>query len=191
MSHTKFRFLTGDVNWKEYGGKFISQKFNNGDFDYWLVLEVMNWEDATGKLGPGKSRYCVTLSVVAPSEVNDKECQRAFDFYGIKDERKDIANDLLVEVFHSYGTTSTVWEGNGNNIEHLMRAARKEADITNMLFGFVMDRPINALGSNGWDFVKGNPSAGLDRWVEKQKKKREEDDPYQNDPYQNDDRIGY
>ena len=32
------KFLTGDINWTEYGGKFVTKKLNNGDFDYWLVL---------------------------------------------------------------------------------------------------------------------------------------------------------
>jgi len=38
----RFKFLTGDVNWETYGGKWVSPKLNNGDFDYWLVLEFVN-----------------------------------------------------------------------------------------------------------------------------------------------------
>ena len=30
----KFKFLTGDCNVSQYGGKFISNKQNNGEFDY-------------------------------------------------------------------------------------------------------------------------------------------------------------
>jgi hypothetical protein len=45
----KFKFLTGDINWQTYGGKFISKKLNNGEFDHWLVIEVTNWANAVGE----------------------------------------------------------------------------------------------------------------------------------------------
>jgi len=32
-----------------------------------------------------------------------------------------------------------------------------------MFFGFMMDKPINRIGSTGWDFIKGDINAGLKR----------------------------
>jgi hypothetical protein len=146
MSQTKFRFLTGDVNWREYGGTFVSQKFNNG---------------------PGKSRYNVSLSAVAPSEVNPKDRERAFEYCDIKDT-SDLHVMQIVEAIYTYGIRAPIWDKNGNNIRELFKEARREADVSSMLFGFVMDRTVNAIGSNGWDFIKGDITAGLDRWREEQ-----------------------
>ena len=41
----RFKFLTGDVNWQTYSGLFVSRRLNNGDFDYYLVLRVENWNE--------------------------------------------------------------------------------------------------------------------------------------------------
>ena len=47
MPKVRFTFLSGDCNWSDYGGKWISQKFNNGDFDYWLVRELIPMSEHT------------------------------------------------------------------------------------------------------------------------------------------------
>lgn len=49
----------------------------------------------------------------------------------------------------------------GNNKGELLKAARKELLGVDMLFGFYMDRPLNAIGSTGWDFIKGDITAGF------------------------------
>jgi len=66
----RFTWLTGDMNWADYGGKWISQKLNNGDFDYFLVLEVWNWFES---VGAKEAKYNVSLSIVSPSQ--DWLCQ--------------------------------------------------------------------------------------------------------------------
>ena len=39
----KFKFLSGDVNWVAIWRKMdFNSKFNNGDFNYWAVLELIN-----------------------------------------------------------------------------------------------------------------------------------------------------
>ena len=38
----RFRFLTGDVNYVRDGGCFISDRQNNGDFDFWVVMDIRN-----------------------------------------------------------------------------------------------------------------------------------------------------
>jgi len=43
--------------------------------------------------------------------------------------------------------------------------AKHEAEVqAGMIFGFAMDRPQNAIGSTGWDLIKGDTLAGLNRY---------------------------
>ena len=43
----KWVFLTGDVNWKQFGAKWF--KIDNYDEDHCFVIEIINFEDATGE----------------------------------------------------------------------------------------------------------------------------------------------
>jgi hypothetical protein len=151
----RFRFLVGDMNWETYGGSFVSRRLNNGEFDCWLVLEVIpSEEDAS-------PRYQVSLNVVAPSQCPLAEQQAALRSWGMADEDLEVFfrrfGDLgWVEILHSYGVRAQLWAQSGNNLRQLLRTARQEADKVEMLFGFYMDRPQNALGANGWDLIQGN-----------------------------------
>ena len=157
----KFKFLTGDINWWTFGGKFISRKFNNGEFDYWLVLEVLNWNEH--ERNP-KETYNVSLSSVSPSEAGEKNLKSACDscgFNGTEDFLKDpIAQ---VDILHSYGVHTPVWSANGNNLKKLLREAHRQAVCVNGLYGFYMDQPVNSIGTPGWDAQKGNILAGLNK----------------------------
>ena len=37
----RFSFLSGDMNFTRYGGKWISTRRNNGEFDYYFVIELL------------------------------------------------------------------------------------------------------------------------------------------------------
>jgi hypothetical protein len=159
----KFKFLTGDINWQDYGGSFISKKLNNGEFDYWLVLQVTNWVDAVGESEAKDvgAKYNVCLSAVSPQQAGDENLQRALGSYGMEGEsereiefRKDPI--MQVECLHSYGVSAPLWQADGNNLSKLMKEARRQADMSNMLFGFYMDGPKNRIGNTGWDFIKGD-----------------------------------
>ena len=157
----KFKLLTGDLNWAVYGGKFISQKLNNGDFDYWLVIEVLNWQEATGETNQGT--YNVSISAVAPSKVPETEMKRAFESCGNETTDATPSSETKVEVLHQYGIYASLYNQNGNNLRKLLQEAKQEAQKINMLFGFYMDGPENKIGSTGWDLIKGDLNAALKR----------------------------
>lgn len=155
----RFRFLSGDNDWRSYGGKSISQRFNNGEFDYWLVLELINLYDACGEHEAKEmgGQYCVELSVVSPTQTHDTgQYEAAIESCGIQDLR-DLTDEREVEILHSYGTKAVIYSGIGNNYSRLLKEARHEAYSTvNFMFGSRMDQPQNAIGATGWDFVKGD-----------------------------------
>ena len=68
----RFSFLTGDVNFTTYGGKWISTRQSNGEFDYYFVIELLNWRETVGRREAPPETYNVALSVVSPQEAQDK-----------------------------------------------------------------------------------------------------------------------
>lgn len=163
----QFRFLTGDTNWREYGGKFISRKLNNGEFNYWLVMEIVNWPETVGEREASElgATYNVTLSAVSPAEAGEDNLRRAAECCGIDlNDIDEITDAMRVEMLHTYGISSPVWSENGNNLRRLMREARRQADAMGcMLFGFAMDAPKNRLGTTGWECLRGDILAPLRR----------------------------
>ena len=146
----RFKFLTGDVDWREYGGKWVSKKLNNGDFDYWLVIELINMNEHDHN---PDFTYWVTLGAVSPDEAQD-QLKSAYDCYGYTPE--DVETDLMkVEVLHGHGTYAPIWDDSGENYKDLMKEARRQADISQSLFGFYMDKPKNRMGATGWDTIRG------------------------------------
>lgn len=158
---TKFRFLSGDINYKDYGGKWISGKLNNGEFDYWIIIEVINWLDAVGeKEAPAK--YNVSVSVVSPSEAGIENLERAKQYCGVEDE--ELSDEHKVKLLHSYGVFTQVWCENGNNYEKLMKEAHRFVNTElYILFSFVMDRGVNRIGTTGWEALKGDYSSAMNR----------------------------
>lgn len=154
-----FSFLTGDVDWQIHGGSFISPKQNNGNFDYALVLNIINMHEATGEMDADK--YNVSISAVAPSEVPKETQDRS-----LEDDStpfNELSWEMQIELLSEYGVSSSLWTASGNNYKKLMKEARIEADTITMMFGFYMDRIQNGIGSNGWDFIKGDTLAGLNK----------------------------
>jgi hypothetical protein len=158
----RFKFLTGDMNWQKYGGKFVSRKLNNGEFDYYLVMDVLNWEDVDSDAVKTHGHYCVSLYSVSPSEAGADGLKSAYDSCGWDGTEDFLKLPLAqVEALVSYGTYTQVWSVSGNNLSKLMRECRKQADLVNGLYGFYMDRPVNRIGTSGWDAQRGNILGGL------------------------------
>jgi hypothetical protein len=150
-----FKMLSGDVNWRKYGGKFVSKKLNNGDFDYWLVMEVINWLDATGDDSQGK--YVVSLSAISPDSVSKENLNRALESTGLTGVRK---LDLVLAL-SDYGIYAPLWNESGDNLKVLLKEAHKQAILSSGLFGFYMDRPKNRLGQTGWNLIAGETGWNL------------------------------
>lgn len=158
----RFHWLTGDLT---YGGKWISNKQNNGKFDYYFVIELLNWKETVGRDAPVDA-YNVTLSVVSPDQAKE-HVKSALDCCGITEKMLECAtsqrDEVLVEALHDYGLSVPVWGDNGNNAKQLLRQAREQAQSTESLFGFAMDRPVNRIGTTGWEALRGDLLAGLTR----------------------------
>ena len=77
----KWVFLTGDVNWRQYGAKWF--KIDNYDDDYCYVIEIINFEDATGekfKVDDKEYTYVGVLYTVLLN--NENAIKSALETYG-------------------------------------------------------------------------------------------------------------
>jgi len=180
-----FKFLTGDVCWEDYGGKWY-RKTGPKTF---LIIEVMNWEDASGELGPGESTHNVSLSEVDLSdeeslvdslrscgwEIEDGEVFNSYD-------GSEVGGELaMVEAMHGYGCKAPLGDWNGSKIKKLMSHAGKKAiDLEDTdEYEDAMGTPVNAIGSTAREYQRqellgpilrgiseGNASADLASAVE-------------------------
>ena len=151
MVMIKFKFLTGDMNWLKYGGKWISQKCNNGEFDYWLVLELINMHEATGK--EEQDKYHVSIQAVSPELIDSEKINGLLADYNIEQDKID--DELKVMALSEHGTAAHLWYSEGNNYKQLFKLAHNEAQLIDILFGLYMDKQENKIGMTGWDFIKG------------------------------------
>lgn len=60
----------------DYGIKLVSPKQNNSEFDYWLVIELVDMIEATGE-DDGLGRYAVQVASVSPSEAGKDNLDKA------------------------------------------------------------------------------------------------------------------
>lgn len=161
----RFTFLTGDVNWLQYGAKWVSPKQNNGDFDYWLVIEFNNMDEACGRDNKGQPRYNVSLSAVSPAQAGQKNLDSAFECSGVPEGDCRSNPIVQVECLHGYGIHAHLWQSSGSNAHSLLREARKQARAASSLFGFYMDGPKNKIGTTGWEAIKGDLDSALARTI--------------------------
>jgi hypothetical protein len=125
MSKVRFSFLTGDVNWSEYGGKWISQKLYDGARDYWLVKELVNMDDACGRDNEGKPKYHCSLAEV---RIDDPDLEAALSCCGIEDEAEEVSVRDKVEAIQSYSGGMIIWQESGNNYSKLFAECQSQAN---------------------------------------------------------------
>lgn len=81
--------------------------------------------------------------------------------------------DMAIEDFEAYpreqraeiliecGQFATLWQGSGDHKLGLLQRAVNQLPEINLLCGFKLDAPQNAIGSSGWDFLRGDITAGI------------------------------
>ena len=142
----------------DYNIRLISKKLNNGDFDYWLVIEALYMEEYT----PDPDfKYMVSLQAVSPQEAGPEQLNSALRSAGLEDI--ELTDWIKVGLLSESGCYAQLWNDGGDNLRELLKEARNQATISNIFFGFMMDKPMNMIGSTGWDFIKGDITAGLNK----------------------------
>ena len=132
--------------------KWISKKLSNGEFDYWLVIDIINMDEA---VPDPDYTYMLTLSATSPVQAGVERLNVALKSCGYEPSA-ELTDEQCVYALSDFGIQATFSSYEGNNRKKLMDIARKEAELIEMMFGFYMDRRQNAIGATGWDFIKGD-----------------------------------
>lgn len=121
----KWVLLTGDVNWRQYGAKWF--KIDSYDDDYCYVIEIINFEDATGekiKIDDKEYTYGGMLYTVLLD--NESAIKSALETYGkTLDDLKGLSKvkriQHIAEVLSSYGyPVDQEYVGYSNNADILL-----------------------------------------------------------------------
>jgi len=152
-----FRFLTGDVNYTDYGGKWYRKVASTR----YHVIELTNmWQDTKDKTC---SQYHVSLSEV---DIASSQLQEALDSCGPDEGFRD--NELAkVDSLATYGCKAPLGQWNGNNYKKLITEARNESRNLNdpEKYEAAMSRPVNAIGSTAREFAVCDFQSAIKRGV--------------------------
>lgn len=139
----------------------ISKKFNNGEFDYYLVREIMNIEEmmsekeANDYKKKNGGKWAVQISCVSPQRFLPKNRISAMAQDGEYTNWDEIPVETQVMMITSQFGGAVFVSKAGPNLKKLLSETAKEAYTKNFLFGFAMDECQNRVGGTGWDFIKG------------------------------------
>ncbi len=173
-----FTFLTGDMNYTDYGGKWY-RKVAPGRYH---VIELMNWADAVGENEAAEvgAKYNVALSevdVFALARPNNEgvpplcgalaSCGYEINLSEGIVQKYDGAQVapfgpvfelVCVEAAHGHGNKAPISDENGNNWRKLMRAAVSESRSLDDAAAHTeaMDRGVNAIGTSAKNYMLGN-----------------------------------
>ena len=156
-----FKFLIGDVDYVEHGGKW----YRRTGATAFHIIELMKWEEVCGERGPGDTTYNVSLSEV---DISDTErLKDALSGYGWEEEG-ELPELAKVEAMHGHGAKAPLEEYNGNAWRKLMQEARadsREIMSSDEKYEEAMSKPVNKIGSTAREYQHGDMLSGVLRGV--------------------------
>ena len=134
---------------------YISKNLHNGDWNYRLAIRVLCLSEYDSEC---PDKWNVTILAASPEAAGTENLNRAIASLGMSED--DLKSYKTLPLFQyealiSYGIFACLWDKSGNNLKKLMRGARDELKLIELLFGFYMDRPENRIGQNGWNLISG------------------------------------
>lgn len=168
LPNLDLRSTTRQLQWEtvwDIDSEYVQRMIQpiESDHPVYLFLRLMYWEAYVSEreLKEIGFKYHISLVASSPGFAGDKNILQALES-GIGEENlKEMSQSEIAWELVQYGTTATLWQKQGNNKRQLIREAKRESLAINTLFGFYVDRPQNAIGSTGWDFMAGDIMRGL------------------------------
>jgi len=169
-----FKFLTGDVNFADYGGKWCRKV---GERRY-HVIELLNWEETVGEREASEigATYNVSLSEIDLDQIDTSDALKSCGWYLDSDgllfsEAGDQIADLetqdlaIVDACHGYGCKAPLSDESGNSYRALIANARKLSRSLDApeKRAVALAKPVNALGSTALEYMRGDIDSAIDR----------------------------
>ena len=151
-----FKQVGGDINYLNYSGIFATKKLNNGDFDYWFFIEILNMRENIDE--NAEQRYMISIRAVSPSEPTRETKESSLYGLGLEEYNNTIDTIKpfeMAKILNENGVGAVLFSESGNNATKLFKRAREQCEIISSMFGFYMDSRLNMIGNTGWDFIKG------------------------------------
>lgn len=105
----------------------------------------------------------VMLSVVNVSMAGRAGWRAACRSYGM-DPDHVVPQLQKAEMLLDYGTAAIIYDSAGSCLQRLVAGAMEQYRMLSIMGGAVLDRRQNAIGSTGWDLMRGDVMAGLKRY---------------------------
>jgi hypothetical protein len=147
-----------EVRNDDSGITWISGKWNESDWPVRFVLKLEYSDYWSEEMAKDIGKYMISVWAIAPQALVDAgNLESTLATIGMTVERFDSLNcRSQAEVLADLSAGARLYYKSGNNKHKLVRDARKEMRAITFMFGFYMNRPINAIGATGWDFIRGN-----------------------------------
>jgi len=156
MQNLKFQTLRND----DCDITKMSQK--NTTMVILIFINVIQFNYMEEYVAEPEEKYNVSVLAVSPQQA-EAEC-RKYLAENMNLNFDEVDEKTKVSALVEYGVYSTLFCKMGNNKKELLKTAKEEATQMNFVsFGFMMDKPQNRIGSTGWDFIKGDIMASLER----------------------------
>lgn len=161
----KFEFLTGDIDWVTWGGKWISPELLAGEiFSYFIVLDFLNMEElgAYDEDDPTDNLFECWITVVSPDLLPYDQYSSLFTGDGVDwllewvgEQPPQACAWLLVEELINCGYSAPVFVERGNDWRKVISGARHRAShVAQYPWAYIGDIT-NGFGANGFDMMRG------------------------------------
>jgi len=148
----RFHFLSGDINYLDYGGKW----YRKVDSTRFHIIKLINMWDATGETNQDKYN-------VSEVDITSPQLKEACECADCGDSELEKAESL-----HSYGAAAPLGNWSGSNSRELLTQAKRESrELDNpKAYEAAMSRPVNLLGSTAREYANGDIDSAINRYKE-------------------------
>jgi hypothetical protein len=169
-----FKFWTGDVNWRDYGGTWARKVGPRA----WHFIVLTNMDDACGRDNAGRPTYVVELrevdlDAIGPStqvsawQCCDGDCRLAPDEHlTLSTGKRDM---VTADCCNEYGAYAPLHSAEGNNAHKAIRECRAESYRLTRdtdAHAEAMARPVNKLGSTAAEYMTGDMTSAMLRGLD-------------------------
>lgn len=131
----KFKHVLGECDSKEW----CSPIQYSEDYEYFIIIRVVALKEITGQ-----DIYFAEASIVIPELAS----KRAHEF--AEEYKSDCPLEMAAYLFE-YGAAVTIWSSSYDNPLQALHGAFVKAKTMPDDFDYLMERPMNAIGTTGWE----------------------------------------
>lgn len=153
-----WKFLTGDIGFQTFGGKW----YRCIKESRYHVIELVNMHEATGD--EDQPTYHVNLQEI---DLDIADLNSALSCCGWSDPPDEADPVMLVDSVSAYGQYLPMGDWNGNNYRKLLAGAKRESRRLNdpEYHWRQMHRSVNKIGSTAIEYARGDFASAILRGI--------------------------